>query len=129
MNNDVIPNHVKQFLLKHIDSIAQWEGLLLLRAQREMMWTKEQVARNLYLNETEAARLLSHLCSHGFVATSKSGKNPIYTYQPKSEELRQLVDETSDLYKHYLIPITHLIHSKSKSRIQEFADAFLIRKD
>ena len=40
-----------------------------------------------------------------------------------------MVGQVADLYSRYLVPVTNLIHTKKTSRIQEFADAFRIRKD
>jgi hypothetical protein len=38
-------------------------------------------------------------------------------------------DLLADVYARYLVPVTNLIHAKPKSRVQEFADAFKLRKD
>jgi hypothetical protein len=40
-----------------------------------------------------------------------------------------MVDRLAELYSKYLIPVTHLIHSKPQTRVREFADAFKLRKE
>ena len=35
----------------------------------------------------------------------------------------------AELYARYLIPVTQLIHAKPLTRVQEFADAFKLKKD
>ncbi len=129
MTEDIIPEDVKQFILRHIDSIAQMEGLLLFCADPQKEWNAAATARGLFISESEAAALLVHLADQGFIGAAKSGLPSHYQYQPKSPEWKEMVEHVAVLYRQYLIPITNLIHSKSKSRIQEFADAFKIRKD
>jgi 23S rRNA C2498 (ribose-2'-O)-methylase RlmM len=125
---DLIPEDIRQFILQNIDSIAQWEGLLLLRANADTEWTAETISARLYIDPVEAAALLSHLAAQGFL-TKSSSKPPGFRFSPKNPELEAMISQMAALYRQYLIPITNLIHGKSKSRIQQFADAFRIRKD
>ena len=129
MNDAAIPDQAKQFLLRHIDSIAQWEGLLLLRANPGEAWDVGAVARNLYISEVETAALLDRLTERGILARLDTPEGIAYRYQPVGEDLGRIVTELADLYRQYLIPITNLIHARPKSRVQEFANAFRIRKD
>ena len=63
----------------------------------------------------------------GFV--SADAKDPsLYRYRPNSKELKVMLDRLAEIYARHLVPVTNLIHSKPKSRIQEFADAFQLRK-
>ncbi len=129
MNEVIIPDDVKLFILQNIDSIAQWEGLLFLRAHREKEWDAPTIARNLYIRETQAAQILAQLSSQGFLAITLSGPTVLYRYEPKTPELEPLLARAADHYARYLVPMTNLIHAQHKSRIQEFADAFKLRKD
>ena len=129
MADDVIPDNIKQFVLKNIDSIAELEGLLMLRSHPQKEWTMEMLARSLYIGEPQAMLLLARLLEQGFIVVKGSDAAPRYQYQPKSAEWRDRVEQLAELYKKYLVPITNLIHSKPKSRVQKFADAFRLRKD
>ena len=40
-----------------------------------------------------------------------------------------MLERLAEIYAKHLVPVTNLIHSKPKPRIQEFADAFRLRKD
>jgi hypothetical protein len=104
------------------------EALLLLRSSPEEKWGVRALSRRLYIDEKETGEVLAHLQMHGF-AINKSGEPPLYKYQPSSIELRQMVDRLAEIYSKHLVPVTNLIHSKPKSRVQEFADAFKFRKD
>lgn len=128
MTDIVIPEDVKQFLLKNIDSIAQWESLLLMRANPQKEWSAAMLAQNIYTSEQEMAHLLAQLVARDMLVAV--GTQPIlYRYQSKPPALEQMIGRAAELYKQYLIPITHIIHSKPKNHMQEFADAFKIRKD
>jgi hypothetical protein len=128
MPSDVIPLDIRKFILQNIDSVAQLEGLLLLRVNAEKSYNTETIAKRLYINQDEAAELLHQLMERGFL--SADGKNPtLYQYAPQNPELEPMVKQVVELYARYLVPVTHLIHSKPKSKIQKFADAFWIRKE
>jgi hypothetical protein len=123
MVDDVIPGDVQEFIVRHIDSVAHLEALLLLRANPDETWDIEKAARRLYANEQEIAEVLAHLCEEGFLTCADN----IYQYAI-SDEQRTVVDRLAALYSRNLIPITNLIHAKPR-RIRQFADAFKFRKD
>ena len=128
MVDDVIPDDVKQFILEHIDSIAQFEALLLLRGSPQVDWTANAVAKRLYIGEQEARVILQRLCADGFLIASPE-KSFVYRYHVRSPEFGQTVGRVAALYSMYLIPVTNLIHAKPRTRVQEFADAFKLKSD
>jgi hypothetical protein len=128
MTDEVIPSDIQQFILLHIDSIAQLEGLLMLRADPQKKWTAHAVAQALYIQELQASTLLMRLLQQGFLKAEESDAGLHYQYHSNTE-LHDMVEHLAGLYRQYLVPITNLIHSKSRTRIQEFANAFRIRKD
>jgi hypothetical protein len=131
MTSGIIPDEVRQFLLRHIDSVAQLEALLLLRTEAGREWAAADVARRLYIGAQDAAPLLRQLHADGLL--SAAGDAPLYRYAPASAELGALVTRLAEVYAKHLVPVTHLIHSKPqpkpKPKVQEFADAFKLRKD
>jgi hypothetical protein len=126
MADDLIPGDVKQFILENIDSVAQLEGLLLLWNNSEVDWNAEEIAKRLYIDQAQAADIVTHLCARELFINQATG-SPTYRYQPASSELRQKVDRLAEAYSKYLVPITNLIHSKAQTRVQQFADAFKLR--
>lgn len=126
MTEDPIPSDIRQFILRSIDSVAQLEALLLLRANPQHKWDIPSVAKRLYITEQETASLLANLREQGLVVLIESDE---YVYQPTSTDLTQMVDSLAEIYAQHLVPVTNLIHSKPRTRMQEFADAFRIRKD
>jgi len=128
MGDDLLPDDVKAFLLHHIDSIAHLEALLLLRANTELTWSAETLAQRLYIPAQETAAILARLCADGFLAAH--GSAPLlYQYHCPSRDQAHMVDQVARLYTKYLIPVTHFIHAKPRTRVQAFADAFKLRKD
>lgn len=124
MTREPLPAELREFLTRSIDSIAQLEALLLLRATPDAAWIGRDAAARLYIGEQEAVEALSHLAVLGLLAHS----NNCYRYAPQSEELSRLAQLLADSYRNHLIPITNLIHAKPR-RIRQFADAFKLKKD
>ncbi|HJR76377.1 MAG TPA: hypothetical protein VJ805_05360 [Nitrospiraceae bacterium] len=123
----VIPEDVRRFLLKRIDSIAHLEALLLLRENADTDWSVAGVAARLYLEPQEVVSLLSRLCDDGYAITTEGAVRQ-YRYRPSSAELSAIADRVAQEYAQHLVPITKLIHEKPRLRVQEFADAFKLRK-
>lgn len=128
MDYDFIPKDVTQFILNTIDSVAQLEGLLLLRNEPQVEWDAAALSKRLYISEKETAEVLAQLTRDGFLLAS-ADRPPRYRYQPESPELREMVDRVAQVYAKYLVPVTNLIHAKPKSKVQQFADAFKLRKE
>jgi hypothetical protein len=125
MSDGAIPDDVRQFLLKTIDSVAQWEAVLFLRAHAGAPLDAAVVAGHLYVAEAEVAPLLVAMTRRNILKAENGG----YVYAPKTQALDAMIGRAADLYRQYLIPVTNIIHSKPRSRVQEFANAFRIRKD
>lgn len=126
---EAVPEDIRLFLLGHIDSISQWEGLLLLRADPQREWSAAEAAAKLYIDERQTAHLLSQLADRNVLASIKVQSGLLYRYQPHAHELAEAIDHAAAFYREHLIPMTRFIHAKPKARMQQFADAFKLRKD
>ena len=127
-SSTLIPEDVARFITENIDSVAQIEALLLLRGNCQQQWDVTGIAKRLYIDDEQAAEILARLEEKQLLA-SEQGERLFYRYQPDSAVLRQMIDRVAEIYSKHLVPVTNLIHSKPKSRVQEFADAFKFRKD
>jgi hypothetical protein len=128
MSDEIIPDDIRQFIMQSIDSIAHMEALLLFRNQPETQWDAVAIARRLYMTEKQVQSVLDQFVNRSIISRLP-GKTPLYQYKPSSQELAAIIDKTVNFYGRFLVPITHLIHSKAQTRVQAFADAFRIRKD
>jgi hypothetical protein len=126
--SDVIPDDVAAFVTERISSVAELEGLLILRHDAQTKWRARDLASRLYIKEKEADELLRSLCEIGLAARD-GGEQPLYCYRPASEELEVAVSRVAKFYATHLVPVTELIHSRPRQRVQGFADAFKFRKD
>ena len=124
MTDDSIPEDVRDFILKHIDSIAQLEALLLMRREPHSHWTAASIAGRLYIDENEAAAILDHLHAKSLIV----GDHRHFRMSAERSEPLEVVDRLATLYSRHLIPVTNLVHAKPSS-IRAFAEAFKLRKD
>ncbi len=123
---DPIPTDVKEFILRRIDSIAELEALLLLRNDASRNWSGKELAERLYVSVGDAEAVLERLHARQLATLS----NPsAYRYGPLSSDIREVVDRLSAVYAKHLVPVSKLVHSKSRLRMQELADAFKLRKE
>jgi|SRR5688572_5720405 hypothetical protein len=124
MADDPIPADLRDFILRYIDSVAQLEALLLLRAHPTTTWEPSAVAARLYTSAEQAGEVLAQLCDERLLDCEEG----LYRYRGQPPEHIAMIDRLADSYAKQLIPITNMIHSKPR-RIRQFADAFKFRKD
>jgi hypothetical protein len=128
MEDKVIPDIVARFLLEKVESIVELEGLLILHRDPRKKWDARALADRLYVREEETEAVLRALCDRG-LAGMEPQTPPQYFYQPETPELGAAVDLLEKIYSRHIVPVTNLIHSKAKHKIQRFADAFRFRKE
>jgi hypothetical protein len=122
MTDETIAADLREFISSHIHTIAELEALLLLRASPGLVWDEIAAARRLYIPEPEAKSVMTRLHNQGLISFEDNG----YRYAPANDKIG-LVDRLAEAYARHLIPVTDLIHRKS--RISEFADAFRLKKE
>jgi len=121
----IIPSDIQQFIQDRIDSIAQMEALLLLRESPDTWWDEPSIAERLYIPVKDCRPVTTGLHSAGLFMKEDTEKGEgRYRYRPANGDLREMVDRLAYYYAHHLVPISHLVHAKSRSRIQEFSRAF-----
>jgi hypothetical protein len=123
MTDETIAGDVKEFILAHIDSVAQLEALLLLRANPDKLWDATAMARRLYIGEREGQEILAQLCEDGFIRRADNA----YRYAPVADTAA-LITRLADAYGRHLIPVTKIVHQRT-GRIREFADAFKLKRE
>jgi hypothetical protein len=129
MDNFAIPEDLRRFVLTSIPSVPFLEALLLMRADPAQAWSRDSLARRLYVRDRVADSLLAELCRAGIAVSCPEAGPDAYCYRPREEALRDLIDRLADLYASHLVEVTHLIHSSLDRKAHQFADAFKWRKD
>ena len=123
-----IADDIKRFILTSIPSVPYLEAILLLRNESAVPWDAARLAQRLYLSERAAAELLQQLHEQNVVQADTEASLH-YRYSPSSDALREMIGRLADTYAAHLVEVTHLIHSKTGKKAQQFADAFKWRKD
>jgi hypothetical protein len=133
MDNAAITEDLRRFVLTSIPSVPFLEALLLMRADPAQPWSRDTLARRLYVREKVAEGLLAELCRSGMAAPWPEPGPGIDAdacyYRPREDILRERIDKLAELYASHLVEVTHLIHSSLDRKAQQFADAFKWRKE
>lgn len=125
---DDFPPDIKRFIEAQIESLAQLEGLLLLRKEPQRLWTSSEMAKTLYLPPEMGSALLTDFSRRGFAA-EVAGKSDCYSYRSIDAETDRLIDQLATIYQERRVAVISLIYSKPLNKVQTFADAFRLRKE
>lgn len=109
MTAQCVPDDVRDFLLRHISSVAQIEALLLICSTPEERWGLPQIAARIYASDTETADALESLCAAGLLACSDN----VFCLNASTENV-EMIRRLQEVYARYLIPVTDVIHGKSR---------------
>jgi len=124
----VVPLEVQHLVLAHIDSIAQLEALIMMRNAPDTWWPSSTLAERLYIGERACRAELDALKDHGLLHARQEDIGWRYRYSPSRGELREFVDRLVYYYSKHLVVISNLIHSKPRTRLHEFSEAFSLKK-
>lgn len=122
--DDLIPPDVREFIVRHIDTVSELEALLMLRENRGEAWETGRIAARVYISERDIAQLLERFAAEGFL--ERDGES--YRYNVQDAATDRTIGDLARSYASHLIPVTNMIHSKPRS-IRSFSDAFKLRKD
>jgi len=122
--DSIIPPDIRRFVLDRIDSIAELEALLLLRNSPDTWWEDAAAAQRLYLGAEQGRAVLIRLEAAELLISQDDAPGRRWRYRPQSGDLREMVDRLAYYYTKHLVPVSNLVHDKSKSRIKEFSRAF-----
>jgi hypothetical protein len=123
MTSDPIPDDIRELVVKSIDSVAQLEALLFLRAHSSAAFDIGALARHLFAPEPAIEVALARLQRDAFVAQ----ENGLFRYDAPPT-LSEKVDRLEASYRQHLVSVTNLIHSKPGAA-RNFSDAFRFRRE
>lgn len=119
---------VYEFILHEIDSVPHLEALLLLWNTRPNAWIAEDVGKRLYVKTSFAGALLRDLARQNFLTVSSDVPERFF-YQSSGAERDRLIALLDSAYRHEVVRISTLIHSKASSAVLDFARAFRFTKE
>lgn len=117
-----------EFILENIDSVPQLEALVLLWNSRPVAWSCEELASRLYLPAEKVSNLLQELVRQQLVTKLDSSPQK-YSYFAASDEQNEMMRMVDSAYRHDLVRISTMIHSKTSPSVREFARAFRFKKE
>lgn len=124
MSENDIPQEVKKFIYKYIDSLDKLEILLLFYNNSSKEYNAEDINNELRGNPYTISLRLKELLKEEFI--TRNDKNYIYNKSNNYDRVLMLLNVGYNNYKHTVI---HLIFSKPLDNITSFADAFKFIKD
>ena len=122
-----VPHEVQRLIAAHIDSVAQLEALLVVRAVPDKRWTAGDVARALVTRPEHAGSLLGSLAGAGMLAM----EDETYRYAPADRKLAGGIDALAEAYATRRPTVIGLIFTPraGDDDVTALADAFRFRKD
>ena len=124
----VVPLEVQHFVLERIKSIAQLEALIMMRNAPDTWWPSSSMAERLYISERACRAELDALRGQGLLVAKQDDIGWRFRYAPANGDLRELMDRLVYYYGKHLVVISNLIHSKPRTRLHQFAEAFSLKK-
>jgi hypothetical protein len=128
MEKTPIPDELQRFILLAIPSVPYLEAILLMRSDPSLTWDAAHIARRLYLSDKVARGLLSELVGGGVIRHETQPPSR-FRFAPQSAHLAAMIDRLAVAYSQNLIGVSTLIHSKMNRKAQQFADAFVWKKE
>jgi hypothetical protein len=127
-----LPKELQEFVIQSFDSVEELETFLLLHESASRNWTAAEISRQLQSNVVSIERRLKDLIQKKLIIqipTITSNDKSSFCYTPVNVTLNRLALQLTSFYKTHRIRIIELLFSKSKLKLNSFADAFKIRKD
>lgn len=125
MSGAGIPDEVAAFIAKHVDSVVQLEGLLLLAADSGRDWSADEVARELRI-ETSWAEAQLDLLSGQALLERAGGR---FRYAPRDAGTHAAIAGLAKAYAERRVTVISLIFAKPADNLRAFSEAFRLRKD
>lgn len=124
-----VPEEVRWFINRYIDSVERLEVLLLLQQNPEREWTGSAVAAELRIPSSAADKHLAKLCSYN-ILNVRIGNDLFYWFNPRPPHVEQGAQALAAAFAERRLAVLKLILERPAESIRDFAEAFrLSRKD
>ena len=126
MASGAIPNEVEQFLLAVIDTVPHLEALLLIFQNPDTVWSVDDLAARIYVDNPQAAAVLDDLTRRKLIARVQLSP-PKYQFVAASPTETELLHKVAHAYRTQLVQVARFIHSKPSASVRDFARAFRLK--
>jgi hypothetical protein len=126
-----IPEEVSRFIIERIDTVPHLEALLLLWESSPKSWSVEEIAVRVYVPPVRAAQIGQDLVRQRLAVSEKEDNAAMerYRYETSWDETGMMMQKIVEAYRHHLVRVANLIHSKASPAVRDFARAFQFKKD
>jgi len=125
---DPIPEEVRRFADRHIESIDQLEILRVLAEAPDREWDAAALAAAIQAEPKAVGAHLAALRGRGLLQAEKR-VDWVGRHGPHTPELAAQLGRLLDLYRERPVSMIKLIYAQAASPLRAFAEAFQIRKD
>jgi hypothetical protein len=126
MADFLVPDAVRDFITRYIDSVEALEVLLWLR-RSGVEADASTVARELRSSVPSVLKRVTELTAHGLL--QPGAVDGTFRYAPVAPGLDSTVALVADCYRIAPFRTMELVYSKPADKIQTFADAFKLKKE
>lgn len=126
MPADPLGSELRQFISRYVRSVEQIEILCLVSESPAKNWTVAEVFRTIQSSEQSVVANLDTFVKEGFLSSEGQG---VFRYLPRTPELGKCLAELVRAYHERRVTIVEAIYKKPADGIQDFADAFKLRKE
>ena len=122
-----VPPDVARFLAAHVDSVADLEILLYLRAHPLVEWDGRALADLLGMPRDTADAILLKLHESG-IARNGEQSTQLYRYAPLSAATETVIDQLAAVCdQHKFAVVAQILANQANASLRSFSDAFRIR--
>lgn len=125
---NISEEEVYRFILNQIDSVPQMEALLLLWENRPKQWSENEIAARLYVGVDVVRNIMQELLRRRLIAASTDSPK-LFWYETKPGDGDRVIEAVAATYRHNLVRVSTLIHTKASSAVRDFAQAFKFKKE
>jgi hypothetical protein len=125
MSLDPLSQEARQFVDQYIHSVEQLEIFLALAESREAI-TSHAILQRIQSSEKSILSCLKTLLKDGLLTTEKEER---YRFSDQFPQLPGIASELGKAYRERHVTVIEMIYRKPSGPIQNFADAFRLRKD
>lgn len=125
MAAESIPPDIKRFIGGYISSVEQLEVLRLFGENPDRSWTPAEVLQIIQSSEKSIADCLEHFRAAGILSAQPEHR---FRFASNDPNLTQTVEMLVKTYRERRVSVIECIYTKPAGPIQDFADAFRLRK-
>jgi hypothetical protein len=115
---------ILRFVGSAVNSVWSLELLIRMRQQRDRIWRKDELVRELRASGQVIDQSLDNLKSIGFIADTEGGQ---FLYSSASPLLEALAEGAQRLYREKPVTVINAIAAPQNEKLRIFAEAFRLR--